>query len=131
MGTDPLARTPSSRFRAWSAAGRADHGFAEAPQSRLESLFGNGPDGRPDPLPSRPRSPGERLGAAIPGVAPDLLQDDAPDAAPAVMDVHPFDHDRRQVLHLQRKGALDPHDERRGFRPRRRIDLRTGVSTRS
>ena len=50
-----------------------------------------------------------------------LLQDDAPDAAPAVMDVHPFDHDRRQVLHLQREGALDPHDERRGFRPRRRI----------
>ena len=48
---DELWQEPRPSRCAWSAAGRADHGFAEAPQSRLESLFGNGPDGRPDPLP--------------------------------------------------------------------------------
>ena len=77
----------------------------------------------------RPRRPAavrlarrRRLGGRFGSAPPDrpLLEDDPADAAPAVMGVDALEHDRREVLHLEREGALDPHHQGRGFRPRAR-----------
>src|SRR5215207_3898879 len=58
----------------------------------------------------RARRPGPRHRA--------LLQDQPADAAPAVMGVDALDEERREVLQLEREGALDAHDQRRRLRPR-------------
>ena len=41
-----------------------------------------------------------------------LLQDEPADAAPAVMGVDALDEQRREMLHFEGEGALDPHHQR-------------------
>ena len=67
----------------------------------------------PAPAPPRAHGQGGRLRRAP---HRPLLQDDAPDAAPAVMAVHALDHERREMLHFEGEGALDPHHQARRSR---------------
>src|SRR4051812_43946697 len=111
----------ASRLRAGTARGLARHRRAEPLERDPEGL-------RLDAR-SRGLDAGALLlahrGLGLAGLAAryrPLLQDEAADAAPAVMGVDALDQQRRQMLHLEREGALDAHDQGRGLRPRLGIE---------
>src|SRR4051812_9099227 len=112
----PWQDEAASRLRAGAASGVARDRGAEPLERRAQGLLLDRRGRGPDPRALLVADDGLRL-PRLPARDRPLLQDQSPDAAPAVMGVDALDQERREMLELDREGPLDAQHERRRIGP--------------